>query len=485
VLATVAVAAVSLISAGGAHAATTSWQQVNTFSGVAEGADAWVDDATQTMYVTEQAAGDVAVVDLTTNTITAHITVGANPTAITYNPDSGKLYVTNVGPDVISVIDPATNAVVDTIATPHPADNAFVGKIAVNTVTNRLYIPVLTDGPNDQLMVVDGTNDSLIATINIPSINSSVAIGLDNGVSLAVDEATNTIYVSEGTANIGVYNGATNTFSHDIPLGGSHLSQEIVLNPVTHKLYVGNQIPETVSVIDLSTSPETVLPEIPLGTPGGRLAVDPVTNTVFDATNGTNSVTVINGATDTVTQTVPVGGLAYYLYLDATNHSVYAPAFSGTQLVTQIAQVTTPTITSAAPAAGSIGTAYSATVTATGTGPITFSVTSGSLPAGLSLDPTTGVISGHPTTAGTSTFTITATNAYGTDTQTDTLTVSVAAAAGGPATAVVTPTAVDAGYAGHASSHSGAEDLELLGGALILGAGGGLVVIGRRRGQHG
>jgi len=71
---------------------------------------------------------------------------------------------------------------------------------------------------------------------------------------------------------------------------------------------------------------------------------------------------------------------------------------------------TPPAITSPAPPAGTTGAPYSFTVTATGTGPITFSI-SGTLPAGLTLNPTTGVISGTPTAAGVFSFTITATGA--------------------------------------------------------------------------
>lgn len=54
-----------------------------------------------------------------------------------------------------------------------------------------------------------------------------------------------------------------------------------------------------------------------------------------------------------------------------------------------------PVITSAPPPAGTLGIPYNFTVTANGTGPITFAVTSGALPAGLSLSPS-GVISGTP-----------------------------------------------------------------------------------------
>jgi hypothetical protein len=80
------------------------------------------------------------------------------------------------------------------------------------------------------------------------------------------------------------------------------------------------------------------------------------------------------------------------------------------------ASCTTPVITSGLPAAGRLDLAYSHAVVATGTGVVTFAVTSGALPAGLTLDPATGIIAGTPTTTGTSTFVITASSVFGTDT---------------------------------------------------------------------
>ncbi len=63
---------------------------------------------------------------------------------------------------------------------------------------------------------------------------------------------------------------------------------------------------------------------------------------------------------------------------------------------------------------GVIGTAYNQTVSASGgLAPYAFSVTSGTLPTGLVLNPATGAITGTPTNAGTFNFTITATDVNG------------------------------------------------------------------------
>jgi hypothetical protein len=105
--------------------------------------------------------------------------------------------------------------------------------------------------------------------------------------------------------------------------------------------------------------------------------------------------------------------------------------------ITAVSVGTAPTITTATLPNGRVGTAYNRTVTATGERPITWSVESGTLPTGLSLAETTGVISGTPTTAATSTFTVKAANAMGSGTKQLSITITRAGGGGGGTTPTI------------------------------------------------
>ncbi len=83
-----------------------------------------------------------------------------------------------------------------------------------------------------------------------------------------------------------------------------------------------------------------------------------------------------------------------------------------------------PTITTDTLPNGKVGEAYSHTLTADGTTPITWSVSGGALPEGLTLNETTGEISGTPTAEGTAKFTVKAENSAGSDTKELSITIT-------------------------------------------------------------
>lgn len=101
-------------------------------------------------------------------------------------------------------------------------------------------------------------------------------------------------------------------------------------------------------------------------------------------------------------------------------------------------------ITSGTPKSATVGTKYSFQVTATGEPAPTFSVRSGALPAGLTLDKTTGTITGTPTKVGSFSFVIAAENVVGPAATADyTLTVHAAATPVIPAIAGLATTGSD------------------------------------------
>lgn len=110
-----------------------------------------------------------------------------------------------------------------------------------------------------------------------------------------------------------------------------------------------------------------------------------------------------------------------------------------------------PSITISSVASGTVGTVYSATLTASGgVAPLTWSVSSGSLPAGLTMS-AGGVISGTPTAPGSSTFTVKVTDSAATPVSaTQQLSISIV-----PAPLVITTTSASLGNAVAGSAYSG------------------------------
>jgi hypothetical protein len=152
----------------------------------------------------------------------------------------------------------------------------------------------------------------------------------------------------------------------------------------------------------------------------------PVTYTTTSLPNGSNGVAysqtiVTTGGVAPITYTVGIGRLPAGLKLNSTGTVIGTPSSSGTSTFTiNATDFGTPPLTVASPiftitinpppplsitstsmSNGITGTAYSSAIASSGgVPPLTWSVPPGTLPPGLELNTSSGLISGTPTTAG-------------------------------------------------------------------------------------
>ena len=123
----------------------------------------------------------------------------------------------------------------------------------------------------------------------------------------------------------------------------------------------------------------------------------------------------VNSGTGLISGTPTAAGTST-VTVSATNSSG-----TGSATLTLTIAVAAPAITSATSASGTVGSAFSYQITATNA-PASYGAAG--LPAGLTVNSGTGLISGTPTAAGTSTVTLSATNSSGTGSASLTLTIA-------------------------------------------------------------
>ncbi|MGE5661073.1 MAG: InlB B-repeat-containing protein [Ignavibacteriales bacterium] len=260
------------------------------------------------VYVTNRGSNSVSVIDGSTNSILYNISVEKSPVGIAVNPSASWIYVTNLDSRSISVIDGITNTVDETIRL---GREEIPYGVAVNSVTNRIYV---TDIGSNSVHVINGLTNDII---------TSVSVG-KKPVNIALDVWSNILYVTNHDSNdISVIDGSTNRLIKNIPAGGDKPAG-ITFNPISKKAYVSNIGSETVSVLDVSDINNTkVLNNImvnPSNTPvfdennslmetpanlefpliASFIAFDPTDNLAYLTNTASNTISVIDGETDSV-----------------------------------------------------------------------------------------------------------------------------------------------------------------------------------------
>jgi YVTN family beta-propeller protein len=353
-----------------------------------------VDPDTHTAYTANLASDTVSVIDEFTNTVTASIGVGTNPTAIAVDPSTDTVYVTNDGDGDVSVINGATNTVTATV----PAGR-FPDAIAVDPSTHTVYV----DNNGDQTVtVINGVTNAVQTTIT----------GVATSLAIAVNPLTHTVYATNDFADsVTVIDGVNDTVTAVVALPAYSYPRGVAVNPATQTVYVVGFL-GTFAVINGTTNTLTATSSLGPDTSAGSVAVDTSSATVYVAGDSNDPhLYVLNGASDAITAAVNLGQSfgQNALAVDPVLHTAYVIYDTGNSgVITMIGQGTTPTTTTATtlpPVAAGSPITLSATVNpAPDAGTVSFDLNGKVACSAQPVDPTTGIANctlTAPTTAGT------------------------------------------------------------------------------------
>ena len=151
-----------------------------------------VDPNTGRVFVSNRGSGTVSVIDGRHNLRIATVAVGDLPTAVAVNPDTGRVYVASSGSGDLGVIDGRSNLLLATL--PLAGDSSVEAwDVAVDSSSNRVYVATsaaeASDADGGTVLVIDGSNNSLIDSVAVPSSVEA----------LAVDSASGRIYVGSSS----------------------------------------------------------------------------------------------------------------------------------------------------------------------------------------------------------------------------------------------------------------------------------------------
>jgi DNA-binding beta-propeller fold protein YncE len=229
-----------------------------------------VDSRTHTIYVANGVSNTVSVIDgRKCNATTtsgcgrprATVSVGPGPFALVVNETTGSVYVTDLGAPTVSVIDGTTCNATTVRGCGHRPATINVGQspggIALDTRTDTIYV---TGENSDDVSVVDGKTCNARVRSGCRQKPFHVLAGA-GARGVAVDEQTGTVYVANTNANtVSVIDGTTcNAAVHSgcgqrapvAPVGTS--PRRVAVDERTNTVYVTNAFSNSVTMLNGQT----------------------------------------------------------------------------------------------------------------------------------------------------------------------------------------------------------------------------------------
>jgi YVTN family beta-propeller protein len=294
------------------------------------------DPATRTVYVADNNANTVSVLDAAGRTVAA-LPTGRNPVATVLDARTRTLYATNVADGTVSVFD-VTNCNADRSSGCGPARATVdVGEAPLGITLDPVSDAVYVGHDQESIAVIDGTTCNRAVTSGCSTVaRASIAVPFP-----FADPSTRTIYLPGGstTALINARtcaHGCTGPFPTTATGNGGYTGGA---DPATHTVYVANADDNTVSVLDGARCNATnqsgcgdPAPAIPVGPfPASGVVVDDALHTLYVIAQAQDLLSVVDTAhcraadtsgCDRAWPALQTGGVPVWSDLDPRTHTL-------------------------------------------------------------------------------------------------------------------------------------------------------------------
>jgi len=278
------------------------------------------------IYVTNEASGDLTIIDPAGYNVVATVPLGKRPRGIHASPDRKTIYVALsgspiAGPDVDESTLPPPDKSADGIGVFDVARNKVVRVIKGGSDPENFDI-----SPDGTQLYISNEDDSAVSVVDIASgtvVKSAKVGGQPEGVKVTPDGKL--VYVtSEETGMISVLDPAAGKIVRTFQVG--HRPRSVAFLPGGSKAYVNAENDGTVVLVDAVS--QKMIQTIPLGKAGVikpmAVLLSPDAAKLYVSTGRGRQVFTIDTATNQVAGSVEVGPRPWGIALSPDGKSLYS-----------------------------------------------------------------------------------------------------------------------------------------------------------------
>ena len=306
-----------------------------------------VDDSRNRVYVTNSDDDTVSIIDGSANIVVATVQVGAGPQGIAVDKERGLVYVANSFGKSVTILDAVTGHARGTVeltggvyavavdplshlayATVRAApwtvvaiDSQTQSVVAQVPLNLLLSLSDITVDPGSRVYVTD-YDTGMVAVIDISGGTPKEVARFSGGLfpnAVRVDPNTHLLFVADsGTNRVGVFaQDGTRVKSTEV----LRLPSSISIAQGARRVYITDTLSDSLTVLDADT--QTVTGTFPLGTADFGIAYDPTTNRLYAANYPADAVSVVDPATRRVVASWIAGPGPAAVALDAGVQQLY------------------------------------------------------------------------------------------------------------------------------------------------------------------